>query len=211
MIMYVPPAFAENDRALALSLMTADGFATVFTCGSGPEASHVPTMVEEVEGGLSIQFHLALANPQCEHLEEGSSCLIVYLGPHCYVSPSWYSEKPNVPTWNYLAVHAEGRVSILSSQALESQLAAFAARYEPKVGGDWALEQLPEAFKSELLQQIRGYRVVVSRLQAKSKLSQNRVPVDRQRVTRRLLESSDHGAQAVGKWMAAKSAQPTEP
>lgn len=206
--MYLPKAFAENDRALALSLMNADSFATIFTGGSQPEASQAPTIVEDAREGLSIQFHLALANPQCEHLQEGSSCLIVYLGPHCYVSPSWYTEQPNVPTWNYLTVHAEGRVLILSSRDLESQLAALATRYESKVGGNWALEQLPAAFKMQLMQEIRGYRVAVSRLQAKSKLSQNRIPADRQRVTQQLLESSDPSAQAVGKWMVAKFGQP---
>jgi transcriptional regulator len=206
--MYLPQAFAENDRALAMSLMTADGFATVFTSGNPPETSHVPTIVEDTGDELTIQFHLALANPQCEHLQEGSSCLITYLGPHCYVSPTWYTGQLNVPTWNYLAVHAEGRVSTLSGPATEAQLAAMAAQYEPKVGGDWAVAQLPAAFKTALLKEIRGYRVAVTRLQAKSKLSQNRTPADRERVTRQLLESSDPSAQAVGKWMAAKFGQP---
>jgi transcriptional regulator len=206
--MYLPKAFVEHDRTVALRLMTSDGFATVFTAGSEPQASHVPTLVEDGPSGLSIQFHLARANPQCKQLAEGAPCLVVYLGPHCYVSPSWYTEHPSVPTWNFLSVHAEGSVSIQNNQELEAQLAELTARHEPTVGGDWTLDSIPEQFKAQLLPQIRGFRVQVSRLEAKSKLSQNRLEVDRQRVMQKLLASSDPAAQAVGQWMATKFGQP---
>jgi len=208
--MYLPQRFAENDRSVALSLMTADGFATVITPGDVPEVSHVPTLVAEAGGGVSIEFHLALANPQARRLIEGSTCTIVYLGPHCYVSPSWYTEHPNVPTWNYLSVEAVGPVSILGPTELEAQLGALAAKHEPCVGGTWGLDQIPAEYKQQLLREIRGYRVSVTSLRAKSKLSQNRIPIDRQRVTRRLLDSADPAAQAVGRRMEKKFGTPDQ-
>src|SRR5262249_50146373 len=142
--------------------------------------------------------------PQCEALRSARACLVVFTGPNCYVSPSWYSEHPNVPTWNYLSVHAYGPVDLLDDEGLEQTLIELTLPHEASVRGNWRYEDLPSDFKAELLREIRGFSVRVARLEAKAKLSQNRIPEDRERVTRALLDSSDPRAREVARGMAKK-------
>jgi transcriptional regulator len=203
--MYLPEIFVETDRAMALRMMRENPLANVIT--QAPQeimANPIPTLVDEVGGGLAIRFHLAIRNQQCESLQEGSPCLLLFTGPNCYVSPSWYTEHPNVPAWNYVCAHAYGTVEVMPEAGLEELLLDLSRIHEETVGGTWRYEELPDAFRRELLAEIRGFRLRVTRLEAKVKLSQNRTAEDRERVTRRLSDSSDPGARAVGRWMVDK-------
>jgi transcriptional regulator len=203
--MYLPNAFSETDRLFALEVMRTCGMATAISwTGPNPQVSHVPVLVDSSEGQLALRFHLALRNGHCAALTEGASCLLTFLGPNCYVSPSWYTEQPNVPTWNYVSVHAYGRVVPMDQDALEKFLADLTSHHEARIGGGFSYAGLPREFQLELLQEIRGFRVEVSELEAKSKLSQNRLPADRDQVTRKLLQSTEPDALAVGHLMAAK-------
>ena len=202
--MYLPEIFAEEDRALALRVMRENPLASIVTQGAEIIANPIPTLVDDVGGALAIRFHLAVRNQQCETLRDASSCLLLFTGPNCYVSPSWYMEHPNVPSWNYLSVHAYGTVEVLPESGLEELLTDLSRLHEKAVGGNWRYEELPEAFRRELLAEIRGFRVRVTRLEAKAKLSQNRTAEDRERVTRRLSDSADPSARAVGRWMVDK-------
>jgi len=202
--MYLPKSFAEEDPALVFRILRENPLANVIT--SSPEliVNPAPTVVTEVEGKIEIRFHLALRNPQCKALQNGAPCLSVFTGPNCYVSPSWYSEQPNVPTWNYVAAHAHGTIRVLAEAELELLLQDLTKRHEPAVGGTWRYEDMPADFRRELLAEIRGFCLQVTLLEAKSKLSQNRRPEDRDNVMRRLLESDTASARAVGQWMATK-------
>lgn len=201
--MYLPPLFKEEDQALVLKMMRENPLANLISSGHEPCVSAIPVLVDETNGHWDIRFHLAEQNPQCRLLASEPDCLLVFTGPNCYVSPSWYTEHPNVPTWNYLAVHVYGRVEPMPPPQLETLLRDLTRQFEPSVGGDWKYEDLPEDFRQELLAEIRGFRLRPSRVEAKSKLSQNRKPEDRERVRQMLLQSSNPQARAVGGWMAA--------
>jgi len=137
-------------------------------------------------------------------LTNGSRCLLVFTGPNCYVSPSWYTEHPNVPSWNYVAAHVHGTVEVLDEPGLEELLRQLSRRHEAAVEGRWDYDALPVAFRRELLGEIRGFCVRASRVETKLKLSQNRLAVDRARVAERLLASEDPMARAVGRWMVER-------
>ena len=110
--MYIPDAFAVADEATLHAFIAEHGFATVVTSGpEGPFASHVP-VVHEPER-KTLQFHVAAANPHAR-LADGERVLVIFSGPHGYVSPSWFTSQPAVPTWNYAAVHAYGRAKRLA-------------------------------------------------------------------------------------------------
>lgn len=203
--MYLPESFSESDHGFALEVMRSCGMASVISwTGQKAEVSHVPVLVDSTEGKVTVRFHLALRNGHCEYLDEGADCLLTFVGPNCYVSPTWYTEQPNVPTWNYVAVHARGRVSRMSEDELEKLLSELTTYHEAKVGAGFSYAGLPRDFQLALLAEIRGFTVHVSELEAKTKLSQNRLPVDRDRVTRQLLQSADPSAVAVGRLMSAK-------
>src|SRR5262245_50441328 len=130
--MYVPKHFAEDDPARIASLIDAHEFATLFTGGEeGPFATHLPLLLDPSRGERGALIgHVARANPHWRRFD-GRQALAVFAGPHAYVSPRWYKAAPAVPTWNYVAVHATGRVrAVEDPAALRAILDRLAARHE---------------------------------------------------------------------------------
>ncbi len=194
--MYIPPHFAGSDPAAAFDFMQAHPFGMVLTVAAGePFVSHVPMLVDP--DTQSIRWHLAAANPHCDHLANGANTRLIFHGPHAYVSPRWF-RTPNVPTWNYIAVHVDGTVSALDATATAAIVSDLSRQYEGSAGlGEFEATQ---AYRN-LLGAIRGFALSITNLQAKYKLSQNRAIADRASVSEELLKSDDSAARAIGTYM----------
>ena len=171
--MYSPRYNRVDDRAQQLELMRANNFAILVT-GSGGElqASHLVCLVEERDDAITVVGHMAKTNPQWEAFFD-DDVLLIFHGPHAYVSPRWYEQKERVPTWNYAAVHAYGKVRVIDAHegkhALMRRLVAF---QDPA----WLAEfdaRRPE-YLGSMLDGIVAFEVPVSRLETRWKLSQNR-------------------------------------
>jgi transcriptional regulator len=189
--MFIPAPFHEQDEARLLSLMESFDFATLVSPAQGlPVASPLPFLVRRDEaGGLVLRAHMARANPQWRSFQPGVEVLVMFLGPHGYVSPSWYATAPNVPTWNYAAVHAYGPPRVIEDTGQVLQLLReSAARYEAGQERPWAPEQAEE-YVHRLIAGIVAFEVRVTRLEGKFKLSQNRSEED-QRGVLEALEAS---------------------
>ena len=108
--MYIPPAFRVEDANKLAAFIQRHSFSTLITHdGTAPFASHLPMLYRpDVGSHGTLVAHMARANPQWQHFTLGREALVVFHGPHSYISPSWYQTKPAVPTWNYAAVHAYG-------------------------------------------------------------------------------------------------------
>jgi transcriptional regulator len=209
--MYLPSNFLETSHDETVALMRARSFANIVTKDPELCINAVPMVVDAADGNVTLRFHLALRNPQCEALAQPDcACVVAFNGPDSYVSPSWYEERLNVPTWNYQMVQARGRVEVLSAIELEALLGEMSSLHEAAVSGTYRYDSLPADFRAELLAEIRGFRLHVTELSAKSKLSQNRPRADQERVCRHLLESSDPSAWAVGRAMARRLNLPVE-
>ncbi len=116
--MYVPKLFAVEDSATLQDFMDEFNFATMVT-GRDSEltASHIPFLLDRSVGPYgALRAHIAIRNPQLKDLQSGDQALVIFQGPHSYVSPSWYVNPENVPTWNYTVVHLPyvRRVSVKS-------------------------------------------------------------------------------------------------
>lgn len=185
--MYIPKAFQETDPELLRAFIRQHGFGTLVTHASdGIHVSHVPMLLD----GETVLGHLAAANPQCTHLAEGAAAVCIFQGPHGYVSPTWY-QAPGVPTWNYAAVHAEGRAEAVTDKArLRKIVEALAAQYEQDREPPWQAD-----YPERMLEAIVGFRIPIASLEGKFKLSQNRTAADRRGVVE-ALERSDHAADA---------------
>lgn len=165
--MYTPPAFRADDRALVDRVIDAHPFATLVT--TPLFASHLPF----VRDGDSLLTHVARANP---HARGAAEALVVFTGPHAYVSPRWYLRpEEHVPTWNYVAVHVTGPLEPLDRTATLDLVLRLTARFDPGFVVD-------EALADELVGAIVGLRVPMARVEGKLKLSQNRDPEDEARV-----------------------------
>lgn len=176
--MYVPPRYRQTDLPALFGLMREFSFATLVAAdpaGGAPLAAHVPVEVSETADGTPVlHLHVARANPLGAALAAGARVRVIFQGPHHYISPAWY-DHPNVPTWNYLAVHAEGPARELTGDELRATMAALTRRYEAPNGARAVLlEKLPPDYVAAQLRAIVGAEIRVERLSGAWKLSQNR-------------------------------------
>jgi transcriptional regulator len=200
--MYLPKHFEQTDRALLVETMRGYSFAMlVGTQPSGePFVTHLPFVVREEEGDkLTLEGHMARANPHWQYLERDPRALVVFSGPHAYVSPSLYADQESVPTWNYIAVHAYGRARVVHDEAAkhavqERLIAALDPGYRAQ------FEALQPAFLLGRLKAITAFEIAVERLEGKFKLSQNRPAADRNHIVE-TFGQGDAEQQAVARWM----------
>ncbi|MCH8181830.1 MAG: FMN-binding negative transcriptional regulator [Proteobacteria bacterium] len=203
--MYVPPAFKQSDLDACHGLIEANGFGTLVSPGAGaaaPNATHIPFLLDRTRGpNGTLIGHMARANPHRELL--GAEALVIFQGPHAYVSPSWYEASPAVPTWNYLAVHAYGTPKIIDDPArVRATLARLTEVHEAGRSPAWQFESLPGDFVDEMVRGIVAFEIPIVRLEGKWKLSQNRSPADRNGVIQGLRAQDDPMPRAVAEVMA---------
>jgi transcriptional regulator len=203
--MYTPKFNQVSDRALLIETMRAYSFAILFGPQTGsesigsPVATHLPLVVkDEGEYGV-LEGHFAHANPHWKSLA-GQNTLVVFSGPHSYVSPTLYAEPLSVPTWNYIAVHAYGTLSLVEDEPGKSALlAGLIETHEPAFADKW--RQMPDGFRRSMLAGIVGFRIPIARIEGKFKLSQNRPEVDRRNV-QAAHAAGDPDQRALAAWMA---------
>jgi transcriptional regulator len=203
--MYVPPLFAVKDVAQLQDFMDEFNFATVVTHRDGElTASHIPFWLDRgVEPYGVLRAHVAIGNPQLKDFQAGSQALVIFQGPHSYVSPSWYVKPENVPTWNYTVVHASGVPKILDQPAMLALLKDLVAKHEKPFERPWDFD--PDAtWIQKQLPQIAGFEIQIEKLQGKFKLNQNRTAEDRAGVIQTLSASEDPMQRAVGSLMAER-------
>lgn len=194
--MYIPAAFAEADPSRIHDFLDAHSFATLVTViDSVPFASHLPFLLDRERGVLL--GHLAKANPHWRSLADADS-LVIFAGPHGFVSPTWYTVAPAVPTWNFTAVHVYGRArAVLDEAALSDIVDRLSRKYEPSPR--W-LDEMPDDYRRRMMQGIVGVEVPMGRVEGKFKLSQNRSAADRAGVIARL-EQGDEASRELAAMM----------
>lgn len=199
--MYSPKHYITEDRAFLLEFMRRYNFATLITSkNETPFATHLPFITEENKENLILTSHLARANPQWKDFAD-CEALVVFSEPHAYISPVWYAEIPAVPTWNYVAVHAYGKVKIFDEEAkvfsvLEKMIAAFDQKYLEQ----W--KHLSLEYKSKLARGIVAFEIEVINLQGKKKLNQSSSPESRKNVIEQLGQSSNQLEVEIARLMA---------
>jgi len=194
--MYSPPYNQVEDRAELLAFMRANSFALLVTATGGtPLASHLPVTVADGEGGFAIHSHMARNNPQWHEFFD-DEVLVVFSGPHAYVSPRWYEAPERVPTWNYAAVHAYGRVTVTGDRAMKhAAQRALVAELDPQ----WLpkFDALRPEYVQNMLDGIVTFDIAVTRLDTRWKLSQNRGRREQERIAAELERSEDSSVRAL--------------
>ena len=189
--MYVPKYNQMEDRGALLAYMRAYSFAALATSGPGGlAATHLPFVIEEEAGRITLLAHMARANPQWRDFAAGPDALVIFMQPHAYVSPRLYDSRQNVPTWNYVAVHAYGRPLLIEERADKLELQRKLIRqYDPGYLAQMA--ELSESYLDARLAAIVSFSLVVTRFDARYKLSQDKNPAERERIARELEASGD--------------------
>ena len=198
--MYISKLNREEDRTKILEFLQQNEFAILVTYdGEKPTASHLLMEVVEEGENLLVSGHMSKANPLWKTFEKNPEVLIIFQGPHTYISPTWYTHV-NVPTWNYQAVHLYGKPRIVTDQEeFHAILSRLVSKNES--GSPYRLESLPPDFVLNNMKGIVGFQVEVTRIEANYKLSQNRDDQDYRNIVQRLHEREDQMSHEVAEAM----------
>lgn len=184
-MIHIPKHFAEHDRTRLQGLVRAHNFATLVSAHQGEiQVSHLPFLLDTQ--GTMLRAHMARANPQWRTFSPEREVLVIFHGPHHYVSPAWYAAHPSVPTWNYAVVHAQGRPTLIEDrERLAALVRELVKRHEADSPEPWTMD-LPPDYQDNMLSEIVGFEIEITRLLGKFKLSQNRPGSDRPLVIKAL-------------------------
>jgi transcriptional regulator len=194
--MYSPPYNRLEDRTELLEFMRANNFVLLVTGTGGTlHASHLPVTIEDSAAGMKIDMHMARNNPQWKEFFD-EEVLVVFSGPHAYISPRWYEQKPRVPTWNYAAVHAYGIAKVIAEKdAKHASQRRLIASLDPQ----WLakFDALPAEYVSSMLEGIVNFEIPVARIETRWKLSQNRGRREMELIAAALEQSGDSVARSL--------------
>jgi len=210
--MYVPVHFREERIEVLHAAIRTYGFGTLVTSDEGElEASHLPLLLDAEPAPFgTLRGHLARANPQWRRAKPGVEALAIFLGPDAYVTPSWYPTKQQtgkvVPTWNYLAIHVYGTLSVQEDPAqLRDHVGRLTDRHEATRASPWAVDDAPEPYIDQMLRAIVGVTLRITRIEGKWKMSQNRTAEDQTGVREGLAREAGDGHAEVGAIMAERA------
>lgn len=198
--MYIPKINLATDRNEIVAFMQRFSFATIITSKDNfPIATHLPFLVTVREDKIVLTSHFAKANEHWNDIE-ANKVLVIFSEPHAYISTSNYDKALNVPTWNYISVHAygQGKLITVTEKVLEV-LEATIDNYENAYRQHW--DNFPMEYKVKMSKGIVAFEVVVTDLQAKKKLSQNRAETEKARIIDTLSTSTDTNEQAIAAYM----------
>lgn len=198
--MYIPVSNLMTDRTEAIEFMMRFSFATIITAHDNvPVATHLPFVVSVENDTIILTSHFARANEQWKNIEN-NKVLVIFTEPHAYISPKHYDQELNVPTWNYISIHAYGKAKIITAEqevfeVLENTINKYEASYKQQ----W--DRLPKDYKLRMSKGIVPFEIIVENLQAKEKLSQNKTENERSKIIDSLAESKETNEQLIAGYM----------
>ena len=199
--MYIPEFNRQENRAATLAFMRANPFAILISNAEGvPFATHLPVLIEEQGDQVIVQGHMAKANAHWKSMKEGEESLVIFHGPHAYISPSSYEIHESVPTWNYAAVHVYGEpILFFDEESMQATLHRMIITFEAAYMERWS--GFSEEYRRRMMKHIVGFNIKVKRLESKFKLSQNRTKLEQKQVIQCLHQSQDTAVSGVAELM----------
>ena len=204
--MYLPKHFAKGEIAQLHDLIEDRVFGLLIVPNQGaPDVAHIPFVLDRGEGKHGrLRGHFARPNPIWRAFDGRAEALAVFAGPDAYISPDWYATPHQVPTWNYIAVHAAGRPRVLADDGdVQRLLEDLSAQSESRLPGKkpWTVDKLPAEVYARMRQGIVAFEMPIERIEGKWKLSQNRAVADRQGAASALETLDDPNARAIARAM----------
>lgn len=200
--MYIPRINQETDLSTLQDFMRAHNFAILVNQTNGQmNATHVPLILDKNRGDYGTLIgHLARANKQWKTFGD-EEVLIIFNGPHAYISPTWYDNQPSVPTWNYATVHAYGVPQLIKGEdAVDNALRQLVENHERGRNPEWIMD-LPNDYMDTMRKAIVAFEINITRLEGKFKLSQNKTDAEKKNVIAELLNSDYPDDVATGELM----------
>lgn len=195
--MYISNNAKMKDESVIHDFINEFGFGVIVSVSL--TGTHLPFVLHREEGEHGVLYsHFAKANPHWKEIN-GEDVLIIFSGPHSYISPTWYAQSPAVPTWNYASVHAYGKVSLLNDSQTLEVVEEVVHKYEPKLL--LKRDVITNEFRDKLLSGVVGFKIELSNIEGKLKLGQQRKSEDQIGVYNALKNSEDLGSQGLAQYM----------
>jgi transcriptional regulator len=187
--LYIPKAHLVEDRKFLHDFMDEYSFVDLVTSVPTLRITHIPVILDRASGAYGGLFgHISRQNPQIEAFDGRHVGVIVFRGPHGYISPTWYTKADVVPTWNFAVVHATGRLSTITEKnSLHDLLARLIDKFESYQGSGYDFSKLSDSYVTSLMSGIVGFEMQIDSLEGKFKLGQDRSESDKQGVLEHLL------------------------
>lgn len=202
--MYIPKTNLATDKNEIVSFMKRYSFATIITAkNSFPIGTHLPFVVTTINDSLVLTSHFARANEHWQEIEN-SKVLVIFSEPHAYISAKNYDKELNVPTWNYISIHAYGQGKLITETDKTFEVLKMTIdNYENSYRQQW--DNFPEDFKLKMSKGIVAFEIIVTDLQGKKKLSQNRTDTEKKKVIETLSKSKNINEQLIAEYMKTES------
>jgi transcriptional regulator len=199
--MYKLPYFKEENEEKVIAFMKENSFALVTGIGENyPVATQLPMEVEEKEGKLFLYGHLMKKTDHHLAFEKNNNVLVVFTGPHCYVSASWYNNPQTASTWNYIAVHAKGKIIFTDDEGTYEAIKAVTNKYEgTETAG--AFNNMPKDYIMPMLKAIVGFTIEVESIDNVFKLSQNKTAAEQLNIIAELKKRGDYNSVMIAEEM----------
>lgn len=194
--MYQPKKYQKKDRNYIFNFIQKHPFATFIINGNRLLATHIPVLTKGDFNKFRLYGHIANHNEQFNYLCDGLEALLIFQGPHAYVSSSWYREK-NISTWDYSAVHVNVRLKLQSPEELEESLQNLVAHFEKEQQDPLYYKNIPDGIINDHLPQITGFWCEPEKIEAIAKLHQGFEKEDITRITNKLEEQQNCLAKAL--------------
>nr|WP_304219513.1 FMN-binding negative transcriptional regulator [Fredinandcohnia onubensis] len=199
--MYIPNYFRVTNVDEIWDFVQKNSFATIVTTEQvKPIATHLPLVLKKKGDDYYLTGHMAYGNPQWRTFETCEDVLVMFQGPHAYISSSWYSQE-NVPTWNYQAIHMYGKVSIIEKVELIEELTQMLEKYEQNRENPVLWDKLSPKLIDNQLKGIVGFKIKVEEIQAAYKLSQNRNDTDYTNIIDKLQNEGNPNSNQIAEQM----------
>ncbi len=202
--MYIPKQNLTTDKSEIVAFMRQFSFGTIITAkDSFPIATHLPFLVTTEDDSVILTSHFARANEHWQDIEN-NNVLVIFSEPHAYISTTNYDKELNVPTWNYISIHAYGQGELVTEaertfEILEATINNFEASYRQQ----W--DNFPEDYKLKMSKGIVAFKIIVKDLQGKKKLSQNRTDTEKKKIIETLSKSNNTNEQRIAEFMKNSS------
>jgi transcriptional regulator len=187
--LYIPKPQRMEDRRFLHDFMDEFAFVDLVTVSPSLRITHIPVWLDRAAGVYgTIHGHISRQNPQSEAFDGRQSGVVVFRGPHGYISPTWYAKTDNVaPTWNFAVVHATGKLRpVKGTKELNELLSKLVAKFESHEGTNYDFAGIDESYKNNMMSGVIGFELEIELLEGKFKLGQDRSPADRQSLLKKL-------------------------
>lgn len=210
--MHIPSIFKQDNPEYLHDIIINYPFASLITYSeSGLDANHIPFVLQQSKEKNTLQGHIAKANPVWKNLSNQSEVLVIFNGPNCYISPNHYPTKKEngkaVPTWNYIAVHIKGTLSLIHDPNWNrDMLDKLTSQHESKNENPWSIADAPDNYIQKMLPAIVGLEIEIKSINGQWKLSQNQPEINIQGVIEGLAMEGDNNSTVISELVKNHSA-----